>query len=976
MEMLNAPAPLSLAGNVAENWRRFKQRYELYRLASGANIRGENVQVPLLLHVMGEEALEVYNSFTWTSDGDKNKYDLVIAKFEDYCTPKKNVVLERFHFNNAIQGEKEEFDKFVTRIKNLATSCEFAALKDSMIRDRIVVGIQDKAVQGRLLREKDLTLEEAITIAKTAEVTKQHLQQLHKLHEAPTISEVVKKKPSAHSKKDGQSSNKTYKCRRCDTTHERMKCPAYGQRCSQCKGMNHYAKCCRSTNYKKYHKKKIEAVEAENSEDEEPDDDQKEFYLETIEIDAVSEIGNDWIRDIRLNGTSVTMKLDTGAQANILSDRDYEKIREKPPLHETAVKLKGVGGHEVTVKGKCTLSTQFNAKTVEATFYVVPGVRRSLLGKTLCEQLQMIKLVCAIDKGPVPYEDMVKKYDVFEGLGCIPGKHSIVTDAEAVPVIHPCRKVPFALQDALKEELEKMESSGVIQKVHEPTDWVNSLVIVKKKSGKIRVCLDPRDLNRAIKRQHFKLPTREEIMSRFAGATIFSKMDASQGFYQLQLDESSSMKCTFNTPFGRYRYLRLPFGVSSAPEVYSQAIRTMFEGVGNVDTSMDDIIVWGKTREEHDEALLKVLEIAQKNNLKLNRDKCEFGVSELTFLGDVLSSEGVKPDPNKITAINDMEKPNDKRGVQRFLGMITYLAKWIPDLSTVTNPLRQLLIEKNEWQWGPEHDKAWEDLKKLISSPPVLQFYDPKKPIKLSSDASKNGLGAVIMQLHDEQWKPVAYAARAMLDAETRYAQIEKELLSIVFACERFHQFIYGACVEAETDHKPLVTLFTKPLNQCPLRVQRMLLRLQKYDLKVHYTPGKYLVTADTLSRSNPTAATDSANVENVQLHVDMVINTMPMSDHRLEEIRRETASDPELMSVMQTILDGWPANRVNCKPETTEFWNVREQLSTADGIILNGTRVVVPRTMRKTVLKKIHEGHMGIENAGEEPVSMCTGQA
>ena len=147
----------------------------------------------------------------------------------------------------------------------------------------------------------------------------------------------------------------------------------------------------------------------------------------------------------------------------------------------------------------------------------------------------------------------------------------------------------------------------------------------------------------------------------------------------------------------------------------------------------------------------------------------------------------------------------------------------------------------------------------------------------------------MILQLHDEEWRPVAYAARAMLDAEMHYAQIEKELLSIVFACEQFHQFIYGACVKAETDHKPLITLFTKPLNMCPLRVQRMLLRLQKYDLKVHYTPGKYLLTADALSRSNKQACSDETLIDDVHLYVDMVINTMPISDQRLAEIKRET---------------------------------------------------------------------------------------
>ena len=957
MEMLTAPSPLQMTGNVAENWKRFKQRYELYRVASGASKREASLQVPLLLHVMGEDALEVFNSFTWERETDSKDYEKVIKKFQDYFTPKKNVVLERFHFNNISQNDQEDFDRFLTQIKNQASLCEFGELKDQLIRDRIVVGIKNKAVQERMLREKDLSLDNAITIAKTAEVTKNHLQQLH---DHPTVSEVTRRSTQKKTQKKtqknrpqpkAQESNGKHKCRRCDNMHESRKCPAYGVQCHKCKGMNHFAKCCLS-------KKKVDQVQIE-----EPDEQEPEFDMGTVDIDAVAKKGQDWIRDIELNGTTIAMKLDTGAQANILSDKDFDKLQDKPKLEKTSVKLKGVGGHHVRVKGKCSINAQFRNMSAKETFYVVPNVKCSLLGKSLCEKLQLVKLVCAVDESDTGYSTVLSKYkDVFDGLGCIPGEHSIVTDETVSPVVHPCRKVPFALQQDLKEELERMESAQVIQKISEPTNWVNSLVVVKKKTGKLRVCLDPRDLNRAIKRQHFKLPTREEIMSRFAGAKIFSKMDASQGFYQLKLDKESSLKCTFNTPFGRYRYLRLPFGISSAPEVYSHAMRMMFEGMSNVDTSMDDIIVWGKTKQEHDSALLKVLEVAQKNNLKLNRQKCEFGVSELTFLGDILSSDGIKPDPIKVAAINNMEKPSDKQGVQRFLGMVTYLAKWIPDLSTVTNPLRQLLIEKNEWQWGPEQDKAWESLKNLISSPPVLQFYDPQKPIKLSSDASKNGLGAVIMQLHDDEWKPVAYAARAMLDAETRYAQIEKELLSIVFACERFHQFIYGTSVQAETDHKPLVTLFTKPLNMCPLRVQRMLLRLQKYDLNVFYTPGKYLLTADTLSRSNKQERSAETLVDDVQLHIDMVINTMPISDQRLAEIKRETENDPELKSVMDVILKGWPSNRSSCKPETVSYWNERDQLSTADGIILRGTRIVIPRTMRKSMLKKIHEGHMGIE--------------
>lgn len=390
------------------------------------------------------------------------------------------------------------------------------------------------------------------------------------------------------------------------------------------------------------------------------------------------------------------------------------------------------------------------------------------------------------------HDSLMEEYkDCFEGLGCLPGKHKIRVDESVSPVVHPCRKVPFALREKLKEELARMEKLEVIKKIDEPTEWVSSLVIVQKKTGALRICLDPRDLNRAIRREHFKLPTREEIMAQFAGAKWFSKLDASSGFWQLRLDEQSSRLCTFNTPEGRYRFLRLPYGILSAPEVYHKTIHMIFEHIPGVETMMDDVIVWGATREEHDERLRQVLDKTREVNLKLNKDKCEFGVKTLTFVGDVLSEEGVKPDPRKTSAINNMERPNNKDEVRRFLGMVTYLAKFVPQLSTRSAPLRSLLEQKNEWIWSHEQEQCFLKLKETLTQEPVLKFYDPKKSTRISADVSQYGLGAVLLQRHDEQWLPVAYASRALTSAESRYAQIEKELLASLYACERFHQYVY-----------------------------------------------------------------------------------------------------------------------------------------------------------------------------------------
>ena len=261
-------------------------------------------------------------------------------------------------------------------------------------------------------------------------------------------------------------------------------------------------------------------------------------------------------------------------------------------------------------------------------------------------------------------------------------------------------------------------------------------VIVTKKNGQLRVCLDPRGLNKSIKREHFKFPSREEIMAQFANAKWFSKLDASSGFWQLKLDQESSKLCTFITPFGRYRFLRLPFGISSAPEVYHRTVHQLFENMEGVNTTMDDIIVWGSTKKEHDERLVKVLNKIREVKLKLNQEKCEMGVSELTFMGDRLTAQGVMPDPKKVSAIHNMERPECKKDLQRFLGMVNYLRKFVQDLSTKTAMLRSLLNEQNEWVWTPHHEKSWQNLKEILASEPVLEFYDPDKEIKISSDAS------------------------------------------------------------------------------------------------------------------------------------------------------------------------------------------------------------------------------------------------
>ena len=347
-------------------------------------------------------------------------------------------------------------------------------------------------------------------------------------------------------------------------------------------------------------------------------------------------------------------------------------------------------------------------------------------------------------------------------------------------------------------------------------------------------------------REHLELPTVEEITSRMTGAKVFSKIDLNHGYWQQALDDESQLLTTFNMPFGRYCYKRLPFGIKSAQEVFQKRISQQFELIPGVETEIDDILIWGKSEAEHDQTLEQVLQKCIELNITLNKDKCVFKLPEVGYLGHITACEGVKPVPEKTRAIRDMPAPTDRKGVERLLGTINYLPKFLPNMSFITEPIRKLLKKDVEFMWMEPQERAFSHIVDILGKEPVLTYYDVKKPVTVSCDASKFGLGAVLLQ--DD--KPIAFASGSMTDGEVRYAQIEKELLAIVFAMERFHQFTYGQSVTVESDHRPLEMIMKKNLSAAPPRLQRVLLRLQRCIFSLKYKPGKELVIAYTLSRA------------------------------------------------------------------------------------------------------------------------------
>ncbi|KAK6181615.1 hypothetical protein SNE40_009437 [Patella caerulea] len=263
------------------------------------------------------------------------------------------------------------------------------------------------------------------------------------------------------------------------------------------------------------------------------------------------------------------------------------------------------------------------------------------------------------------------------------------------------------------------------------------------------------------------------------------------------------------TPFGRFCFHRLPFGINSAPEYFQKRMSQLLDGLNGVLCHMDDILVFGSTLKEHDERLKSILKRLESSGLTLNLNKCLFAQTRMKFLGHIISQTGISSDPDKLKAIKELEPPKDVHGVRRILGVVHQLGKFTPNLTTLTQPLRELLSSATDFNWTDERQKCFDSLKEELCSSHVLKLYNPNHKTKVNADASKFGLGAAILQFDPIScyWKPVSFASRTMTSAECNYPQIDKEALGVTWACEKFSEYLVGIKFHIETDHKPLVSL-------------------------------------------------------------------------------------------------------------------------------------------------------------------------
>ena len=390
-----------------------------------------------------------------------------------------------------------------------------------------------------------------------------------------------------------------------------------------------------------------------------------------------------------------------------------------------------------------------------------------------------------------------------------------------------------------------------------------------------------------------------------------------------------------------------------------------------------DIIVFvvGDTDDEavldHDRKLLALLERCRQRHIKLNKDKMKFKLPQLSYVGHVISAEGLKPYPAKVEAIQNLPSPANKQGLRRIKGMVNYLQKFAPGLSGLTTPIRTLLKDDAEFVWEESvHGECVRRVKTVLASAPVLKYFDPSVEAVLQCDASQHGLGACMMQ----NGQPVAYASRSLTETDCNYVQMEKELLAIVFGVEKFESYLYGRKFKVETDHKPLGSILKKSLLRAPKRLQRMILRLQNFDFEVEYKKGTLLHLADTLSRAYLPHGQVKCSKEDVFLTVDVRfpieqevksvngLNFVSISPQGLARVQQETETDGEMVFLKTVIQTGRADTKEEVPLSIQGFFHFRDELFVQDGLVLKGERLVVPKSTREEIKQKLHQSHLGIQ--------------
>ena len=931
----------------SEEWPQYIERLEFFLIAN--KVTDNDLKRATFLSVIGPRTFKLLrNLITPNKPGDKSYEDLVKV-LKDHFSPKQSEIVQRSKFYSRLRVPGENVSSYVAELRALADHCSFGSSLDTMIRDRLVCGINEDSIQKRLLTEGDkLTLDKAIRIAQSYETAQKDATELLPNETVPQpvhrIQPVLAAQSQAHNKK----------CYRCAKPgHLPSACRFKKERCHKCHKIGHIKRACTTVNPRSTPVSNVRHVSEMDTTAE------HEYPLFTLSTSHTPPL----TISVKINEKQVLMELDTGAAVSLVSEDTRKQHWPEQQLRESTARLKTYSGEHLEVLGSMDVEVAYGEQQVILPLLVVKGGGPSLFGRNWLEKIKLDwPAIHKVQDNPL--DGILAQYQhVFqEGLGTLVGYNAqIQIDPTATPKFCKARTVPYAYRELVNKELDRLVEQGILTPVSF-ADWAAPIVpVLKSDKQSVRICGDfKRTVNQVSKVDKYPIPKIEDIFASLSGGKSFTTLDMSQAYQQLLLDEPSRKLVVINTLKGLFEYNRLPFGIASAPGIFQRVIDSLLQGIPGVVAYLDDILVTGTSDTEHLESLKEVLKRLSEAGLRLNRKKCQFLAPEVTYLGYRIDSEGLHPTNDKLRAVQAAPVPRNVTELKSYLGLLTYYGRFLPHLPSTLAPLYSLLHQDVEWQWNLKEQEAFKRSKELLLSSKVLVHFDPKLPVVLACDASSYGIGAVLAhKLPDGTEKPIGFASRTLSAAEKQYSQIEKEGLSCVFGVRRFHAYLIGRHFTLITDHKPLLSLFQEQKSipsHASARIQRWALTLAAYEYTFAARSTTAHANADALSRLPLTETIETTPAPAEMVLTLECLQESPITD---EQIRSWIPKDKVLSQVIRFIQQQWPEHCPD--PELKPYWNRRMELTCFKGCIMWGSRVVIPEPGCQKLLQELHIGHPGI---------------
>ena len=753
----------------------------------------------ILLSVIGSDTYSLLRTLISPTRPAEKTFDEITTVLLEHFSPKPSAIVCRYKFYLRNRLPTESVAEYMSELRKLAENCDFKDYLTDMLRDRLVCGIADERIQRVLLTEKELTLEKAYQLCIAEEAASKDTSVLkgEQMNKITSKAKRWSKSKSSKSPKD----KKERLCYRCGSdSHLANKCKHKDTECHFCKKVGHLAKMC----LKK--KKSIEVNCVEEFEEKSEEISDTPITIATIEectIYNTQNIQPPITVPVTLDNETVNFQIDTGAGVSIMNEAQFTKACGKKSLQPAHLKLTSYSGDNIQVLGKAEVNVKLGDQHEILPLIVVKGSGVPLLGRQwlTCLKLPWSEIFSSSvnEIQNEEFESLILDLEYAELFQDKTGKMNNDTAKFDVrvnvqPVFCKARTVPFAMKKRIQDELDKLENDGIIRKVTN-SDWAAPLVPVIKPSGKLRLCGDYKlTANKVINLDTYPLPLIDELFASLSGGVSFTKLDLSQAYHQLPLDSDSRKFTTVNTPSGLYEYLRLPYGINSAVGIFQRTIENILKGLQGVCVYLDDILVTGKTSAEHLQNLQAVLRRLQENGITLKKEKCEFFLPAVEYLGFRVTKEGLKPTEAKVRAIKEACAPKNISELRSFIGTVNYYARFLPNLAQKMTPLYALLKKSKKWKWTTKEQNAFEEIRNAISEKTLLVHYDPEAELVLTCDASPFGIGAVLQQrVKNGTVLPIAFTSRTLNNAEKNYSQIEREGLSIIFGTEKFSSLSTGS---------------------------------------------------------------------------------------------------------------------------------------------------------------------------------------